>query len=116
MVLWLVQVLLIQESNYECKAISRFTPDDLTKKEISMIGTFNNRQLYIELRPQCPKCKKEFMLDLKKFLPGKAHSCYACGTVAQFDSQIAERVQKLVYDLEASIQEVNISLSSSKTD
>jgi hypothetical protein len=81
-----------------------------------MIGTFNNRQLYIELRPQCPKCKKEFMLDLKKFLPGKAHSCYACGTVAQFNSQIAERVQKLIYDLESSIYEVNISFSSSKTD
>jgi tRNA U54 and U55 pseudouridine synthase Pus10 len=56
------------------------------------------------------------MLDLKKFLPGKAHSCYACGTVAQFDSQIAERVQKLIHDLESSIYEVNISFSSSKTD
>ncbi len=50
-----------------------------------MLGSFKDKQLYIELRPQCPKCKKEFMLDLKKFLPGRAHSCYACGTVAQFD-------------------------------
>ena len=81
-----------------------------------MIGAFKDRQLYIELRPQCPKCKKEFMLDLKKFLPGKAHSCFACGTVAQFDTQIAEIVQKLLYDLEASIHEIHKSFSLPGTD
>ena len=47
-----------------------------------MLGSFKDKRLYIELRPQCPKCKKEFMLDLKNFLPGHAHSCLACGTVA----------------------------------
>ena len=80
-----------------------------------MIGAFKDRQLYIELRPQCPKCKKEFMLDLKKFLPGKAHSCFACGTVAQFDPQMAEVVQKLLSELEVSIDAVNKSISSLRT-
>jgi hypothetical protein len=79
-----------------------------------MLGSFKDRKLYIELRPQCPKCRKEFMLDLKKFLPGKAHSCYACGTVVQFDSELAEKVQKLVHDLETTVREVLESLSSGK--
>jgi hypothetical protein len=77
-----------------------------------MVGLFKEKQLYIELRPQCPKCKKEFMLDLKKFTPGSAHSCYACGTVAQFDMSLAEKVQKQLHDLETSIREVNESFSS----
>lgn len=81
-----------------------------------MIGFFKDRQVYIELRPQCPKCKKEFMLDLKRFLPGRAHSCHACGTVAQFDGQLAEKVQKLMHDLETSIREVNESFLSQKAD
>lgn len=81
-----------------------------------MIGFFKDRQVYIELRPQCPKCKKEFMLDLKKFLPGRAHSCYACGTVVQFDGNLAESVQKLMHDLEASIREVHESFLSQKAD
>jgi len=81
-----------------------------------VIGVFKNRQVYLELRPQCPKCKKEFMLDLKKFLPGRAHSCHACGTVAQFDGHLAERIQKLMHDLEASIGEVHESFSSQKAD
>ena len=81
-----------------------------------MIGTFRNLQLYIEARPRCPKCKKEFMLDLKKYLPGNAHSCYGCGTVTQFDSQIAEHVQKLICELETTIYAVHKSISSDKTD
>lgn len=72
--------------------------------------------MYIELRPQCPKCKKEFMLDLKKFLPGKAHSCHACGTVAPFDGQLAEKIQNLVRELETSIREVHESFSSQCVD
>jgi uncharacterized Zn finger protein len=79
-----------------------------------MLGTFKDKQLYLEVRPQCPKCKKEFMLDLKKFIPGRTHSCYACGTVAQFDAQLAEKVQKLVHDLEVSVREVLESFSSRK--
>jgi hypothetical protein len=71
-----------------------------------MVGQFKDKQLYVELRPQCPKCKKEFMLDLKRFLPGRAHSCYACGTVVQFDLPLAEKVQNLVRELEVSIGEV----------
>ncbi len=51
-----------------------------------MIGLFKDKQLYIELRPRCPKCQKEFMLDLSKFTAGGAHSCHACGTVTQFDA------------------------------
>ena len=81
-----------------------------------MIGTIKNHQLYIDIRPRCPKCKKEFMLDLKKFLPGRAHSCYDCGTVTQFDPQLAEQVQKLLRDLEASIQAVYSGISSAKID
>ncbi len=81
-----------------------------------MLGSFKDRQLYVEVRPQCPKCKKEFMLDLKKFLPGKAHSCYACGTVAQFDESLAERVQKQIHDLEVTIREIYESFSSRKGD
>ncbi len=81
-----------------------------------MIGLFKDGQLYIELRPRCPKCKKEFMLDLKKFLPGKAHSCYGCGTVTQFDSQMAEHIQKLIGELETSIRVVHKDISTDKTD
>ena len=79
-----------------------------------MLGQFKNRQLYIELRPQCPKCKKEFLLDLKKFVPGGAHSCYACGTVVQFDVALAEKVQKLMHELESSIWDVYQSISRSE--
>ena len=79
-----------------------------------MLGSFKDKQLYIELRPQCPKCKKEFLLDLKKFLPGRAHSCYACGTVAQFDASLAERVQKQMHELEVSMREVCESFSPRK--
>jgi hypothetical protein len=71
-----------------------------------MFGLFKDRELYVEIRPTCPKCKKEFMLDLKKFLPGKAHSCFACGTVAPFDPSLAEKIQKQLHDLEISIREV----------
>jgi hypothetical protein len=79
-----------------------------------MLGSFKNKQLYFELRPQCPKCRKEFMLDLKKFLPGKAHSCFACGTVVQFDSALAEKAQKLVNELETTIREIYESFSPRK--
>ena len=79
-----------------------------------MLGSVQGQATYIELRPQCPKCKKEFMLDLKKFLPGRAHSCYACGTVAQFDASLAEKVQKQIHDLEVSIREVYESFSPRK--
>jgi hypothetical protein len=81
-----------------------------------MVGQFKDKKLYIELRPQCPKCKKEFMLDLKRFLPGKAHSCYACGTVAQFDPSVAEKVQKLVHELEGAIREVYDSFGKLKVE
>jgi hypothetical protein len=77
-----------------------------------VIGTLKNHQLYIDIRPRCPKCKKEFMLDLKRFLPGRAHSCHDCGTVTRFDPQMAEQVQKLLRDLEASIYTVCTSISS----
>jgi len=81
-----------------------------------LIGLFRDGQLYIELRPRCPKCKKEFMLDLKRFLPGKAHSCYGCGTVTQFDSQMAEQVQKLMRELETYIRVVYKDISSDRAD
>ncbi len=71
-----------------------------------MIGLFKDNQLYIELRPRCPKCRKEFMLDLRKFTAGGAHSCHACGTVTQFDAVLTERVQKLAHDLEEAIHDV----------
>ncbi len=77
-----------------------------------MFGSFKDKQLYVELRPRCPKCKKEFMLDLKKFLPGRAHSCLGCGTVTQFDAALAERAEKLLHELEVAIQEVYESFSS----
>lgn len=81
-----------------------------------MIGLFRNSQFYIELRPKCPKCKKEFMLDLKKYLPGNTHNCHGCGTVTQFDSHMAEQVQKLICELETSIHAVHMNISSDKTD
>ncbi len=81
-----------------------------------MIGTFRNHQLYIDIRPHCPKCKKEFMLDLKKFLPGRAHSCHDCGTVTVFDTQMAEQVQKQLRELEASIYAVYVKISSERKD
>jgi len=77
-----------------------------------MLGSFKDRQLCVELRPQCPKCKKEFMLDLRNFLPGRAHSCFACGTVVQFDSGLAEKAHKLLRELEVTIQEIYESFPS----
>lgn len=76
-----------------------------------MFGLFKDEELYIEIRPMCPKCKKEFVLDLKKFLPGKAHRCFACGTVSSFDPALADRIQKQIADLETSIREVHQSFS-----
>lgn len=52
------------------------------------------------------------MLDLKNYLPGKAHSCHACGTIAQYDSQIAENLQTLIIDLETQIQKVQESFQT----
>ncbi len=62
--------------------------------------------LSIEIRPRCPKCKKEFMLNLKNYLPEKQRACFACGTVKQFDAALAEKVQKQLRDLELSIYEI----------
>lgn len=81
-----------------------------------MVGTFKNSQLYLELRPQCPKCKKEFMMDLKKFQPGRTHICHCCGMVTQFDSQLAEHVQKLIHDFEASVCSVYTSIGSARME
>ena len=108
----------IEEEIEECAERSR--PDTRTSSErkrkrrnasrcfleVFMIGQFKNKQLYIELRPRCPKCQKEFMLDLKKFTAGGAHSCHACGTVTQFDAALAEKVQRLIHDLEEAIRDV----------
>ena len=73
-----------------------------------MLGFFRTPKnvLSVELRPRCPNCKKEFMLNLKTYLPGKSHACYACGTVAAFDAALAEKLQKQIKDLEITIQEV----------
>jgi hypothetical protein len=79
-----------------------------------MFGLFKDRELYIEIRPVCPKCKKEFMLDLKKFLPGKAHSCFACGAVVSFDPSLADRIQKQLHDMNVSIGEVLDSFKEKK--
>lgn len=62
--------------------------------------------LIVEVRPRCGKCKKEFSLNLKNYLPGKLHACSACGTVIRFDTALGERVQKLTRELETAIQEV----------
>jgi hypothetical protein len=56
------------------------------------------------------------MLDLKKFLPGKTHNCHCCGTVTQFDSELAGHVQELIHDFERSVCSVYASISSDKTD
>lgn len=79
-----------------------------------MFGLFKDKELFIEIRPTCPKCKKEFMLDLKRFLPGKNHSCFACGTVTTFDPSLADKIQTQLHDLEDSIREVFESLNGKK--
>lgn len=66
----------------------------------------SHEHLTIMIRPRCPKCKKEFMLNLKSYLPGKHHACYGCGTVTPFDTALAEKVQKQIKDLETSIREI----------
>ncbi len=88
----------------------------IVEEEAKMIGRFQNSQLYIEIRPRCPKCKKEFMLDLKMFSPGRAHSCHTCGTITQFDTEMAERVQQLMHGLESSIRAIYQDISSDRTD
>jgi hypothetical protein len=81
-----------------------------------MLGFFRTPRngLSVELRPRCPKCQKEFMLNLKTYLPGRSHACYACGTVAAFDGALAEKLQKQIKDLEMTIQEVLESLDREK--
>ncbi|HVN23321.1 MAG TPA: hypothetical protein VMT71_05080 [Syntrophorhabdales bacterium] len=68
-------------------------------------ATLHDR-LSIEIRPRCPKCKKEFILNLQNYLPDKQRACFACGTVTQFDTELAEKLQKQIAELEASIQEI----------
>jgi hypothetical protein len=68
--------------------------------------------LAIEIRPRCPKCKKEFILFLNNYLPGKYHACYACGTVTPFSAQLAEKLQRQMDDLEESIREIFENFSS----
>ena len=62
--------------------------------------------LIIEIRPKCGKCKKEFTLNLRNYIPGKFHSCTACGNVIQFDEALAERTQELTREFEVTIREV----------
>ncbi len=66
----------------------------------------SRENLVIIVRPRCPKCKKEFMLNLKNYLPGKHHACYACGTVTPFDTALAEKTQKQIKELEVSTREI----------
>ena len=61
--------------------------------------------LIIEIWPKCGKCQKEFVLNLKNYLPGKQHSCTACGNIIQFDEALAEKIQKLTKEFEVAIQE-----------
>jgi hypothetical protein len=61
--------------------------------------------LIIEIRPKCGKCQKEFMLSLKNYLPGKHHSCIACGNIIRFDDATAEKIQKLTKEFEVAIQD-----------
>ena len=65
-----------------------------------------HQSLSIEIRPRCPRCKKEFILNLNKYLPDRHRACFACGAVTQFDATLAEKLQKQIRELEASIQEV----------
>ena len=73
---------------------------------LSIHATTPKERLSIIIRPRCPKCKKEFMLNLTNYLPGKHHACYACGTVTPFDTALAEKVQVQTKSLEALIQEI----------
>ena len=59
----------------------------------------------VEIRPICGKCKKEFALSLKNYLPGKYHSCIACGNVIHFDEAVSDKIQKLTQEFEVAIQE-----------
>jgi hypothetical protein len=61
--------------------------------------------LIIEIRAHCGKCQKEFILNLKNYLPGKFHSCSACGNVIHFNDAVAEKIQLLTKELEAMIRE-----------
>jgi hypothetical protein len=61
--------------------------------------------LIIDIRPKCGKCKKEFMLSLKNYTPGKFHSCTACGNVIQFNVAIAEKIQKLTKEFADTIRQ-----------
>ena len=79
---------------------------------LSIHATTPKERLSIIIRPRCPKCKKEFMMNLKHYLPGKYHACYGCGTVTQYDTTLAEKLQKQINDLELSIQEVYDSFLS----
>ncbi len=102
------QNLLIFMDVSVCTFTSKYQGARMLKRHYAT----HNESLSIEIRPRCPKCKKEFMLNLRNYLPGKQRACFACGTVTQFDSALAERVQKQIRDLEVSIQEVFESFGS----
>ena len=55
-----------------------------------MIGLFKDKQLYIELRPRCPKCQKEFMLDLRSSRQG-AHIAAMPVALSRSSMRLARR-------------------------
>jgi len=63
-------------------------------------------ELFVLIKLRCPKCKKEFSMNIKKFVPTGSLSCFGCGTVTPFDEDKARKVQDEVRDLERQIDDI----------
>jgi hypothetical protein len=63
-------------------------------------------ELNILIRLRCPKCRKEFQMPLKKFVPSGSLKCFSCGTMTTFNADKAGKVQTQVKELEALIEDI----------
>lgn len=62
--------------------------------------------LFVLIKLRCPKCKKEFAMNIKKFVSTGSLSCFGCGTVTPFDEDKAGKVQDEVRELERQIDDL----------
>jgi uncharacterized Zn finger protein len=63
-------------------------------------------ELFVQIKLKCPKCKKEFAMNIKKFVPTGSLSCFGCGTVTPFNMEKAGRIQDGVREMERQIEDI----------
>lgn len=63
-------------------------------------------ELYLQITLKCPKCKKEFGMNVKKLIPSGSLRCFACGTVTPFSEEKTRKMQDRVRELEVMIDDM----------